>query len=358
MAVITTHQLLQFLATSMEYIDCDELHHPDAEQRIYSDAEVITRPDASWYCNPQIGTVNGGTQAQIESTPPLTPSQERTLFLRYNYARFRMRQLQIGIPSDGPSTAQVKELTRWYDLAMDHRDQLFGANLALIVWMHNRFPSQDPAITEDILLSAGEDALLQAISKFDISRGIKFSTYAGRSIHNAFLAQVKKAMRDDERLHQYIYLRIAYERPGLLNTFRQDHPGNASLLKRVRAFQPIEPSANRIHHLELAAVLGEVIQNNEAQLTADEESFVLLYFGFSANGETRSMSMRRVAETLGVSQTRVRDIRDAALEKIGAVLRTRINADEALSVLEEDHRQVESERRVEERENACAVEAA
>ena len=126
-------------------------------------------------------------QSDGDSHVPTTPSrtltgkEERRLFLRYNYARYRLSRA-VNRRTDSP--ARQEEVTNWHRHAARSRSQLAHANMALVLAMAKRF--QLPHVEFEELVSEGNMALLRCIDKFNVSLGFKFSTYACRAILKSF----------------------------------------------------------------------------------------------------------------------------------------------------------------------------
>jgi hypothetical protein len=127
--------LHQILAEPMDYIDSDEFTRPDAERRIYDEAPPIERPDVSWYRPLMDDPEPSRGHGKNSGTVLLTAAQERVLFLQYNYARHRVRQLQMEIGPNEPTEDQARELLRWYCTATEYREQIAETNLALVLAM-------------------------------------------------------------------------------------------------------------------------------------------------------------------------------------------------------------------------------
>ena len=96
----------------MDSITSDEFKRSDAESRIYAEAPVIERPDVSWY-RPLMDDPEPSRSTRNSGTVLLTAAQERVLFLKYNYARHRVRNLQVEIGANEPTEDEAHELLRW-----------------------------------------------------------------------------------------------------------------------------------------------------------------------------------------------------------------------------------------------------
>jgi len=66
-------------------------------------------------------------------------------------------------------------------------DDLVCSNLALVLYLVNRFYSSNKSVRFDDLVGAGNLALCKAAKHFDTEKKIKFSTYAATIINREFL---------------------------------------------------------------------------------------------------------------------------------------------------------------------------
>ena len=278
--------LHQILAEPMDYIDSAEFTRPGAESRIYDEAPPIERPDVSWY-RPLMDDPEP-SRAKNSGTVLLTAAQERVLFLQYNYARHRVRQLQMEIGPAEPTEDDARELLRWYRRATRYREQIAETNLALVLAMAKRTRMSEVDFAD--LVSEGNMALLRSVDKFDCGRGFKFSTYACRAILKAFSRQGMK-----------------------LSKYRQRFPTD------------FDPAMEKSNHLELvrrdreldaAAEVKHIVENNEAELTPVERTVIYHRFGLAGDKNTDPLTLEQVGQIIGVTKERVRQIQNKALDKI------------------------------------------
>lgn len=135
----------------------------------------------SW-CN------SGEAQAQLVDAEihrkTLTGAQEQRLFLRLNYARYRMVQLFDAFAKKRLSARAAQEILWWHEQAAIARGEIVQANLPLVLAMAKRTRLGNVDFAE--LISEGNMALLRSSDKFDCGRGFKFSTYACRAILKSF----------------------------------------------------------------------------------------------------------------------------------------------------------------------------
>jgi RNA polymerase primary sigma factor len=220
----------------------------------------------------------------------LRTADEVRLFLRYNYARYRLARLGH-MPGRKPTDALTAEMKRWYRRAMRLRSELTGANLALVIAMAKRTRIPDVDFTE--LISEGNMALLRAIEKFDVSRGYKFSTYACRVILQSFSRMANKSTTYRNRFG------VEFD-PAM-------EPGDHTEIKR----QNVRNEAlSRLH---------KILIENEAALSAPEQRVIDRRFALTEGGKKRTLAT--VGKEMGVSKERIRQIQRSALAKLRRVFR-------------------------------------
>lgn len=286
--------LREILAEPMDYMDSPEFRKPDAERTIYERAPSIQRPDVSWY-RPLLDSLVPGDRSKNRSRPGsvlLTGAQERVLFLQYNYARFRVAQIQKRLGGALPDVATAREILRWYRIAKRYREQLAETNLALVLAMAKRTRMSEVDFAD--LISEGNMALMRSVDKFDCGRGFKFSTYACRAILKAFSRQGMK-----------------------LSKYRQRFPSE------------FDPQFEKSNHLETvratdekdsAAEVRHVVMSNACDLTEIERTVILHRFGLAPERDRNSLTLDQVGQIIGVTKERVRQIQNKALEKIRLAL--------------------------------------
>ena len=109
------------------------------------------------------------------------------LFLKFNFARFKIARIQEKLGGRLPSDTVKRDLLHWNNIANRYREQIAETNLALVLAMAKRSRMSDVDFAD--LVSEGNMALMRSVDKFDCERGFKFSTYACRAILKASSAR-------------------------------------------------------------------------------------------------------------------------------------------------------------------------
>ncbi|MEE2896319.1 MAG: sigma-70 family RNA polymerase sigma factor [Planctomycetota bacterium] len=286
--------LATILEKPVDYIDSEVFLRPDAEEHIYG-LEEVDRPDVSWY-RPLMEDVLP-SRGRPEMTKKgksvlLTAAQERVLFLKYNYARHRMRGIQIELDGRRPDLETAREILRWHAVADQYREQIAETNLALVLAMAKRVRIMDGEFAD--LVSEGNMALMRSVDKFDCGRGFKFSTYACRAILKAFSRHGMKSTRHRQRFPTDFD--PAYEKSDFVE---------------ARRAEQVADSADEVRF---------IMSNNRAELSKVERTVILHRFGIGDDRKQAPLTLEQVGQLIGVTKERVRQIQNKALSKLRTVI--------------------------------------
>jgi RNA polymerase sigma factor (sigma-70 family) len=288
----TDRQLVQEALDSPLYFVPNPLFKKaDAEEQLFNNGMDIGPAKTGWY-HPMVDDL---TSMSAPSSSLLTTAQEQHLFLRYNYARMRVKKAVLQF-EQSPGRKVARVIAIWQRRAKETREIIAGANLALVLAMAKRTRMTDVDFGD--LISEGNMALLRAVEKFDAARGFKFSTYACRAILKGFSRIAVKSNR--YRAMFPTEFDPAMERSNDMDVRRQSVARDA-----------VED-------------LQEIIQRNSAALTDVERRVIEARFAVNRPEDTETMTLAEVGEVIGVTKERVRQIQNRALEKLRSTLDGRI----------------------------------
>lgn len=216
----------------------------------------------------------------------LSRKQERTLFLRYNYAKYRVSQLV----ARRRSPKRRKELALWRGRARAVREKIIHANLPLVPAMAERKRVEGVELAEKT--SEGYMAILRSVEHFDVSRGFKFSTYACRAILAALYRLGSKAQA--YRKHVAYQFEPDFEKDDYSK--RRQAKQRADVIQSVRV----------------------VLARNDAELNEVQEHVVRKRY--PVGGKDRPRPLWKIGRELGVSTERVRQIEKQSLRKLAGAL--------------------------------------
>jgi RNA polymerase primary sigma factor len=217
--------------------------------------------------------------------PLLKPEQEQMLFQRMNYLLQQASVHRSMLNPARPSRVRLELIDRLLALAAWHRDRIVEANLRLVFSIVKKFVN--PNNSFDDLLSDGIVALIRAVEKFDFDRGFRFSTYATQVIRrNSYRTVVLKQQERQKTVG------------GL-----QDMDLDLTDEGRESAI-----SEKRWHELRsrLSVMLDEL----------DRREKFIIRARFSLGAHRKVHTLQSLANRLGVSKERVRQLERRAMDKL------------------------------------------
>lgn len=215
----------------------------------------------------------------------LTAPAERALFREMNYLKFRANALRSRIDPQRVDSRLVDEVEALLHRAAEIRDRIIQSNMRLVISVVKQFVT--PQQSFDEMLSEGIFTLMQAVEKFDFDRGFRFSTYGYRSIARTAYRAVTTARREEAR-----YTRDADE----------------------WAFEACSPQSASDRSDELWNRLRGVASGLVDALDRRERFIIRSRYALGSHRRVRTFQC--LANKLGVSKERVRQIERRAVEKL------------------------------------------
>jgi RNA polymerase primary sigma factor len=219
----------------------------------------------------------------------LSREQERYLFRKMNYLKYRAHQLREGLDPSHCDTAQLDEIERLQGEALAIKNQILQANLRLVVSIAKRHVGPRNNFFE--LVSDGNVSLIRAVEKFDASRGFRFSTYATWALMNNFTRSLPKENHRRDRFvtgHEYVF------------EVAPDTRSN------------VDEQKNDDRHSQ------QMVQDMLGRLDARERRVLISRYGI---GGADAQTLEQVGRELGVTKERVRQIEARAHEKLRRIAR-------------------------------------
>jgi RNA polymerase sigma factor (sigma-70 family) len=270
----------------VDYVPSDLFDLPTTEQQLFgSEADDIEIP--LWTTFPDV--VEDIKPARKGRRNRLSAREESQLFLRYNYARYRL----AGLAAEQLRRAtlgRAKKMAVWYERAMKARADLVRANLALVLAMAKR--TRIPNVDFGEIVSEGNMALLRAVEKFDAGRGFKFSTYGCRAILKSFNRLATKTGQHHQRFP------AEYDPAMEKSDYDVKH--------------------HEFQQADTIETVREILMLNRAGLTDVERTVVMERFAI--NTDERRKTLAEVGKMVGLTNERIRQIQGCALGKIRKAL--------------------------------------
>ncbi|NLX15199.1 MAG: sigma-70 family RNA polymerase sigma factor [Phycisphaerales bacterium] len=280
MAIVREVRARLLMAREIAYIHNSEFCEPDADERILSKPEKSSvgtrkRPNPPADLPPYL--------QDMYRQPLLEADQERDIFRRYNYLKYKAHRLRCGLDILNADVTLMDRIEALLADAERVKNDILRANLRLVVSIARRHVGQAACFFE--VVSDGNLALMRAVEKFDYARGFKFSTYASWAIMRNYARIIPEQMYQSARL-------VTGMEEVLSATAEQQDETRESLVEHAR-------------HL---------IRKGLALLTARERDILVRHYGLRKNEE--AMTLEQIGGLLGVTKERVRQIERKALAKL------------------------------------------
>jgi len=298
---INLERAAQLAGAKINYLWCDDFSDPglvdeivNAEKGLFEQANKkygrLTVPRS-------VGELGADTLSayvsDIHSGDVLTAKQERFLFRKYNYLKYRAEQLRSQIDHNKPSGRKLTQMRLYLRQGYEIQDLLIRSNLRLVVSITRKHVGSDAQMLEYV--SEGNIVLMNAVEKFDFSRGNKFSTYATWAIVKRFATlrtrQGKKPIYDapEDMLEVAHNLRIADSQVAAVESARKS----------------------------LEDVMAETLDDRERVIVREHYGLIRQT---EITGQRKAKSLSQIAKLVGLSKERVRQIELLALQKLRHVL--------------------------------------
>jgi RNA polymerase primary sigma factor len=211
----------------------------------------------------------------------LSPTRERALFLKLNFHKMRFVTARRRLDPELATHRDLGNLETNLRRACETKNEIIRANLRLVVSIARRHLRGRLSLME--LVSEGTMTLMRAVDSFDFHRGHKFSTYATLALMKGFARSVP----------QMLSSRVAATPDEMLSEV-SDHRSTTAADRFLAREQ-----------------VGDLLR----QLDARERDVLRGHFGL---GDRTPATYDELAERLGLTKQRVRQIEQAALAKLRA----------------------------------------
>ena len=219
-----------------------------------------------------------------------------------------------------------KDLFRKYQKSkcQNIRRQLIESCLKLVFSLARKYwMDQDPE-TLQALISAGNVGLLEAVEKFDPERGARFASYASFWIlmHIRSELTILKDTVVPSAKERKLRMRSAASRRLLGLESRPSNRGAYSNVDDLSEYEVYKASKTNNYPLTEDSPETNLCPEDASKLfsrwfrflTVREQFILRAYYGLLGDGD--GLKLRQIADYLGLSSERVRQIKAAALEKL------------------------------------------
>lgn len=281
---------------------------------------------------------------QIKKIPLLSPEEEKNSYIKIRYYGDKLNDLAEKLKAgDGNKAEYERERKEYEQKSTDVKNRIITANLRLVVSIAKKYQHRGLSLID--LIDEGNIGLIEAIDRFDYTKGYKFSTYSTWWIRQSII----KAIADKGRLirvpiHMLNTIKKCYyiskqltqrfgREPTALEISEQLGIPEEKVLKVFNIYQ--EPSSLEVPlNAESASELGDLIVDSEStfheyavffmalqklirqvldKLSMREKKIIELRFGLDGEGP---YTLEETGKILGITRERVRQIQNNALKKL------------------------------------------
>lgn len=276
----------ELLATEIDFVANDFFRSRKAEAEILGERLPATDADASAASNASRRDLPAHLSRLCEA-PLLTAEEERQLFRRMNYLKYRANALRCKLDPENFDVDTLRQAEDFLGQSQQIRDRIVHANMRLVVSVVKKFVT--PQLSFDEMLSDGIVTLMNAVEKFDYDRGFRFSTYAYRSIaRNAYRAVMDRQKEN----HRYVNGEDSVSEV-------IDQGGTSSMDEKT--WETLRTLLSKMMH------------------RLDDREQLILKARYALGKNRQMQTFQRIADRLGVSKERVRQLEQRAVGKLKAM---------------------------------------
>ncbi|MDR2535140.1 MAG: sigma-70 family RNA polymerase sigma factor [Treponema sp.] len=280
---------------------------------------------------------------QISKFPLLTVEEEQVIGEKIVMLRQKLRELDLMYEGKEEEAAYKKERTMLDSSLQLYKNKMINANLRLVVSIAKNYQHRGLSLLD--LIDEGNIGLIEAVERFDYTRGCRFSTYGTWWIRQAIIKSiadkgrviripihmlntikkcyfVSKQLTQDlgrdpsnEELSEYLGLPLAKvkeivklsQETTSLDTIVDD--GNLTRLSDLIKDENLEEPFD----MAFSVTLQETMEDILSYLSEREMRIMQLRFGLTGEGP---LTLEETGKILGITRERVRQIQEKATFKL------------------------------------------
>jgi RNA polymerase primary sigma factor len=280
---------------------------------------------------------------QISKFPLLTVQEEQNIGEKIVSLRGKINDLELEHKTNKVTGDYQKEHIALDNALLFYKNKMINSNLRLVVSIAKNYQHRGLSLLD--LIDEGNIGLIEAVERFDYTRGCRFSTYGTWWIRQAIIKSIadkgrviripihmlntikkcyfvaKQLTQDlgrdpsDEELAEYLnvpvnkvkeIVKLSQETTSLdIVVDDGNHTRLADLIKDDYSPEPFE--------MVFSMTLQETMEDILSQLSEREMKIIQLRFGLSGEGP---LTLEETGKLLGITRERVRQIQEKATYKL------------------------------------------
>ena len=279
---------------------------------------------------------------QIAKYPLLSSKQEQEIGKKIVTLKEELSALKH--QDEGPGAPELKNAVHICEMQLrSYKNRLINANLRLVVSIAKRYQYRGMNLLD--MIDEGNIGLIEAVERFDYTRGCRFSTYGTWWIRQAIIKSLSDKARviripihmfnaikqfhyTNKTLTQELgrdpksgelaeYMNLSHKRIEEIVKYSQDtasldidvdEDNSTSLSDLISDDMSVEPF-DHVFNAALHKTFSEVLED----LSNREKEVIKLRFGLEGDGPR---TLHETGKILGITRERVRQIQEKALQKL------------------------------------------
>ncbi len=295
-ALAIKHQTIEFIANPLfDHLESEDIIRRVLPARAVQEAaeEVASpqwRQELAYWMRPPSGTP--ASMVPLFAVEPTPSALVNDAFRRMNYAKARAFKLQQQLDAASARSSEIAELEGLLAQAAAIKNQLVNSHLRVVISVARKHVRSGQDLLE--LVSDGNMWLIRAVDTFDFSRGVKFSVYLTYVLMKNFARRrAEQITRGDARMVT----------------------GQDALLDEMGT-QSDRGVPEEVDTLMLGGMAAEAVR----KLPQRERDLLTAHYGLEPG--QGAMSLSQLAEKMGVTKARVRQVETRALRRLRSLLET------------------------------------
>jgi RNA polymerase primary sigma factor len=280
---------------------------------------------------------------QISKFPLLSVQEEQTIGERIVCFRGKIRELEQSYTDKEKDDLYKKDKARLDETLLAFKNRMINSNLRLVVSIAKNYQHRGLSLLD--LIDEGNIGLIEAVERFDYTRGCRFSTYGTWWIRQAIIKSIadkgrviripihmlntikkcyfvaKQLTQDlgrdpsEEELSEYLgvplskvkeIVKLSQETTSL-DTIVDD--SNLTRLADLIKDDSMEEPFEMVFSMTIQETMGDILLN----LSEREMKIIQLRFGLAGEGP---LTLEETGKLLGITRERVRQIQEKATFKL------------------------------------------